>query len=99
MTRDPGLSLATHRVDGGAAQDDFLMQSQCDILGAKVERPIISETTARGAAYLAGLAVGYWADKQEIAAGWQLGATFQPNMSEQDRQHIYAGWKKAIEAA
>lgn len=99
MIRDSGLSLATLRVDGGAAQNDFLMQFQCDILGAKVERPIISETTALGAAYLAGLAVGYWADKQEIAAGWQLGATFQPNMSEQDRQHIYAGWKKAIEAA
>src|SRR5690606_41765983 len=99
MVRDSGLPLATLRVDGGAVENDFLMQFQSDLLGANVERPTVSETTALGAAYLAGLAVGYWSDMQEIASSWQLGKTFRPKMSEDERELAYAGWKKAIQAA
>lgn len=98
MARDSGLQLATLRVDGGASENDFLMQFQSDILGTKVERPIVSETTALGAAYLAGLAVGYWESREEIARSWQAGAMFQPRMSEGERQKLYEGWQKAVQA-
>lgn len=98
MARDSGLQLVTLRVDGGASENDFLMQFQSDILGTKVERPIISETTVLGAAFLAGLAVGYWENKQEIARTWQPGALFQPRMSDSERHELYEGWKKAVQA-
>ncbi|MGN7454477.1 glycerol kinase GlpK [Paenibacillus pasadenensis] len=99
MAVDSGLPLKGLRVDGGAVRNDFLMQFQSDLLGAEVERPVVNETTALGAAYLAGLAVGYWADKQEIADGWKLERTFRPAMPEDERDRAYAGWKKAVQAA
>ncbi|RED55967.1 glycerol kinase GlpK [Cohnella lupini] len=99
MALDSGLPIKGLRVDGGAVSNDFLMQFQSDLLGAEVERPVVNETTALGAAYLAGLAVGYWADKQEIADGWELERTFRPMMPEEERDRKYAGWKKAVKAA
>ncbi|WP_230986594.1 glycerol kinase GlpK [Cohnella fermenti] len=99
MTLDSGLELQGLRVDGGAVRNDFLMQFQSDLLGADVERPVVNETTALGAAYLAGLAVGYWSGKQEIADGWKLERTFKPAMPEGERERLHAGWKKAVQAA
>ncbi len=94
MIADSGTDLKTLRVDGGAVKNDFLMQFQSDILGVPVERPVVQETTALGAAYLAGLAVGYWKDKEEIAKQWKNEKTFQHEMDEQTREELYAGWKK-----
>lgn len=99
MEEDSGIKLKKLRVDGGAVKNSFLMQFQSDMLGARVERPVIDETTALGAAYLAGLAVGYWQDQQEIAAKWQIERTFDPTMEEDQRSELYSGWKKAIRAA
>lgn len=99
MEEDSGIPLRTLRVDGGAVDNQFLMQFQSDILGVSVERPVVSETTALGAAYLAGLAVGFWADQAEIAALWQVDRTYKSNMDESLRTERYAGWKKAVRAA
>ncbi|WP_338754133.1 glycerol kinase GlpK [Bacillus sp. FJAT-52991] len=99
MEADSGISLKTLRVDGGAVKNDFLMQFQSDILQVPVDRPIINETTALGAAYLAGLAVGFWKDRNEISAQWQSEKNFHPNMEVSQRDRLYHGWKKAIEAA
>lgn len=99
MEADSEISLKTLRVDGGAVENDFLMQFQADLLNVPVERPLISETTALGAAYLAGLAVGFWADRSEIAAHWNLDRPFEPKMEQQQRQDLYAGWQKAVNAA
>lgn len=74
------------------------MQFQSDLLGVQVDRPGINETTASGAAYLAGLAVGYWKDKAEIAKHWNVERTFTPDLSEEKRDELYSGWKKAVEA-
>ena len=98
MTADSGIALQTLRVDGGAVRNDFLMQFQSDMLGVPVERPSIQETTALGAAYLAGLAVGYWENKQAIKAQWQLDKTFTNTWGKEEREHLYRGWKKAVEA-
>ncbi|HCN59127.1 MULTISPECIES: glycerol kinase GlpK [Exiguobacterium] len=98
MEKDSGIELKTLRVDGGAVSNDFLMQFQSDILGVPVDRPEINETTALGAAYLAGLAVGYWKDKAEIKQQWKLNHQFKPEMKEDDREQRYAGWQKAVEA-
>ncbi len=98
MEKDSGIELKTLRVDGGAVSNDFLMQFQSDILGVPVDRPEINETTALGAAYLAGLAVGYWKDKDEIKKQWKLNRQFKPEMKEDDREQRYAGWQKAVEA-
>ena len=98
MTADSGIELKTLRVDGGAVENDFLMQFQSDMLGVPVERSAILETTALGAAYLAGLAVGFWESKEDIATQWQLEKTFSPSCDEQVRTGLYAGWKKAVEA-
>lgn len=98
MVKDSGLPLVSLRVDGGAVQNNFLMQFQSDLLGADVELPTIHETTALGAAFLAGLAVGYWKDKQDIAACWKIGKTYRPQMTEREREIAYDGWKKAIQA-
>jgi glycerol kinase len=84
------------KVDGGAARDNFLMQFQSDILGVPVVRPQIVETTALGAAYLAGLAVGYWKDKEEIAQKWRVDRKFSPKMDEKTKEKLYKGWKKAV---
>jgi glycerol kinase len=97
MSRDSGLKLAELKVDGGACVNNQLMQFQADILGATVQRPEVSETTALGAAYLAGLAVGYWRDEAEIAANWVLDRAFAPQMTPADRDRRYALWKKAVE--
>ncbi|WP_373893476.1 glycerol kinase GlpK [Virgibacillus natechei] len=96
MISDSGIDLKTLRVDGGAVKNDFLMQFQSDILGVSVERPVIQETTALGAAYLAGLAVGYWKDKDEIAKQWKNEKTFTNQFDEEQRNELYEGWKKAV---
>ena len=98
MEADSGISLKKLRVDGGAVANNFLMQFQSDILGSTVERPTVSETTALGAAYLAGLAVGYWEDRSEIAEQWAIDRSFEPELAEGDREELYAGWKKAVKA-
>ncbi|MDM5292761.1 glycerol kinase GlpK [Peribacillus simplex] len=99
MEADSGIELQTLRVDGGAVKNDFLMQFQSDLLQVPVERPTINETTALGAAYLAGLAVGYWKDQEEISQQWAVDKTFKPSMEVQDRDKLYEGWKKAVHAA
>ncbi|MEK4222411.1 glycerol kinase GlpK [Bacillus sp. FSL W8-0116] len=99
MEADSGIFLKTLRVDGGAVMNNFLMQFQSDILNVPVERPIINETTALGAAYLAGLAVGFWKDRQEISSQWKQDRQFTPTMAQENRETLYNGWKKAIEAA
>ncbi|MBK5443676.1 MULTISPECIES: glycerol kinase GlpK [Peribacillus] len=99
MEADSGIELKTLRVDGGAVKNDFLMQFQSDLLRVPVERPTINETTALGAAYLAGLAVGYWKDQEEIAQQWAIDKTFKPSMDEQESEKLYDGWKKAVQAA
>ena len=97
MQADSGLELQTLRVDGGAVANDFLMQFQADILGVPVERPAVTETTALGAAYLAGLAVGFWSSQEEIARQWSVEKTFIPTMSKDQRDALYAGWQRAVE--
>ncbi len=99
MSADSGLALEGLRVDGGAVANKFLMQFQADILGVPVERPRVTETTALGAAYLAGLATGIWESQDEIAEQWQLEKTFEPQMSADQRDALYAGWRKAVERA
>ena len=99
MQRDSGISLERLQVDGGASRNRFLMQFQSDILNCVVERSFISETTALGAAYLAGLAVGYWKDKEAIRANFKVGASYVPQMSEEERKESLAGWEKAIRSA
>ncbi|OIJ12327.1 glycerol kinase [Anaerobacillus arseniciselenatis] len=98
MEADSGIELKTLRVDGGAVANNFLMQFQSDIINVPVERPVINETTALGAAYLAGLAVGFWKDQSEIAKQWKVERTFEVDMEASERQKLYSGWKKAIEA-
>ena len=99
MEADSGISLKTLRVDGGAVMNDFLMEFQSDVLHVPVERPEVSETTALGAAYLAGLAVSYWKDQNDIASQWNMDRRFIPSMAEEDRNTLYDGWKKAVKAA
>ena len=98
MEADSLISLKKLRVDGGAISNNFLMQFQSDMLNVPVECPGISETTALGAAYLAGLAVGFWQDQKEIATHWQLDRSFESNMGEEERVALYDGWKKAVHA-
>ncbi len=98
MEQDSGIELKTLRVDGGAVNNNFLMQFQSDILNVPVERPEVSETTALGAAYLAGLAVGFWKDQSEIKQQWKLDHKFEPNMDESHRENLYKGWQHAVEA-
>ena len=98
MIADSGIELRSLRVDGGAVKNDFLMQFQSDILGSPVERPALQETTALGAAYLAGLAVGYWNSKEEISKHRYNEQTFKPELATEKRDRLYEGWKKAVEA-
>ena len=95
--RDTGLRARELQVDGGATANDFLMQFQADLLGIPVRRPRVLETTAMGAAYLAGLAVGYWKDQNEITRSWEEGARFEPQLAESTREALYAGWLRAVE--
>ncbi|TMH04682.1 MAG: glycerol kinase GlpK [Betaproteobacteria bacterium] len=99
MEADANIKLAELRVDGGAAANDLLMQFQADILGVPVVRPKVLETTALGAAYLAGLAVGYWRDESDIAANWRVDRRFEPSMSRDHAGELTAGWKKAVARA
>lgn len=99
MEQDTGLAISSLRVDGGASANDFLMQFQADILGADVLRPECIETTALGAAYLAGLATGYWQSREEIEKNWQLSHRFVPSMSDAIRQERLKGWDKAVRCA
>ncbi len=98
MEADSGLPLKTLRVDGGATANNFLMQFQSDVLGVPVQRPTILETTALGAAYLAGLAVGFWESRHEISDNWAIDRTFEADMDEAHRDRLYSGWKKAVAA-
>lgn len=98
MEEDSGIQLASLRVDGGAVQNNFLMQFQADILGTPVDRPTCIETTALGAAYLAGLAVGFWKNKEEIANSWAIDRTFNPQLPEDEKEKLYEGWQKAVKA-
>ncbi len=98
MEKDSGIKLGKLRVDGGAVKNDFLMQFQSDLLDVTVERPVINETTALGAAYLAGLAVGYWKSRDEITDMWEVEKDFIPTMSEENRSNLYSGWQKAVTA-
>ncbi len=97
MEKDMNVPITELRVDGGAARNNWLMQFQADILGKKVIRPIIFETTALGAAYLAGLAINYWESIEEIAKLWRVDKIFEPKMSEVEREKLYKGWKLAVE--
>src|SRR5437867_520989 len=99
MEADAGLRLKELRVDGGACADNLLMQFQSDLLGVPVVRPKVSETTALGAAYLAGLAVGFWKDEKEIARQWQADRRFVPAMKPATRKQLCAGWTKALARA
>lgn len=96
MVADVGIDLQELKVDGGAIKNDFLMQFQSDMLDVPVLRPVVTELTALGAAYLAGLAVGYWGSMDELLKNWKLDKKFTPNMSEEVRARNYRGWKKAV---
>ena len=98
MEADSSIELKKLRVDGGATANNFLMQFQSDLLGVPVERPEVLETTALGAAYLAGLAVEFWNSRDEISKNWNVDHTYQPDMSEEQRDDLYNGWKKAVAA-
>ena len=98
MVEDLGEPLVALKVDGGASANNFLMQFQSDILDCKVMRPQCIETTSLGAAYLAGLATGYWKSKEDVIENWQIDRTFTPEMSEDERSSLLTGWKKAVGA-
>ena len=99
MRADSGIQLAALKVDGGASANDFLMQTQADIIDAPVNRPKCVETTAMGAAYLAGLAVGYWSSKEEVLQNWAIDQTFKPEITEEERNKRIRGWEKAVKYA
>ena len=99
MEKDSGLQLEALKVDGGACKNNFMMQFQADIINAKVLRPKCVETTAMGAAYLAGLAVGYWASKEDVINNWAIDRTFEPSMAEHERQELLDGWHKAVKCS
>lgn len=96
MEADSGIKLSALKVDGGASANNFLMQFQSDILNTEVRRPRCVETTAMGAAYLAGLAVGYWKDKNDVINNWNIDRKFHPEMKEDEREEKLAGWEKAV---
>ena len=99
MEKEAGVRLKSLKVDGGACANNFLMQFQSDILGAQVKRPGCIETTALGAAYLAGIAVGYWSGKDEVKVNWELERVFLPEMAEDDRRKLKKGWKRAVKCS
>lgn len=99
MKADSRIELAALKVDGGASANDYLMQTQADIIGAPVNRPKCVETTAMGAAYLAGLAVGYWGSKDEVAQNWAIDRTFESSITEEKRLKMIGGWNKAVRLA
>jgi glycerol kinase len=97
MEQDSGVHLDVLKVDGGVTANDLCMQTQADILGVPVSRPVVAETTALGAAYAAGLAVGFWQDTDELRAHWHESKRWEPQWSDEQRAHGYTGWKKAVE--
>ena len=99
MEQESDVKISSLKVDGGAARNDFLMQFQADILGVDVLRPQCVETTALGAAYLAGIAVGYWSDPEDIRRNWALSKTFRAQMSAQKREQLLKGWQRAVKCA
>ena len=99
MEQDSGLTLKSIKVDGGASANDFLVQFQSDILDCAVQRPRCIETTALGAAYLAGLATGYWESREQIRENWQMQAQFQPTMEQSKRELLLKGWRRAVKCA
>lgn len=99
MEADSGISLSSLKVDGGASANNFLMQTQADIMDAPVKRPSCIETTAMGAAYLAGLAVGYWKSKEEVIKNWAIDRIFEPKIEEDERRKRIKGWNKAVKYA
>ena len=98
MELDSGIHLGSLKVDGGASMNNFLMQFQADIMNAPVHRPACVETTAMGASYLAGLATGFWEDKDDVKRHWSMEREFLPGMDEEKRQAEINGWNKAVEA-
>jgi glycerol kinase len=96
MQQDSGIDLHALKVDGGATANNLLMQFQADVLNVKVQRPVVQETTALGAAYLAGLAVGFWKDQKDVAENWALDREFTPSMDSARRNRLYSRWKKAV---
>ena len=99
MKADSGIDLTALKVDGGASANDFLMQTQSDIINAPVNRPQCVETTAMGAAYLAGLAVGYWESKEDVIKNWAIDKTFEPKIDDEQRNKMIKGWNKAVKYA
>ena len=99
MKADSGIDLAALKVDGGASANDFLMQTQANIINAPVNRPQCVETTAMGAAYLAGLAVGYWDSKEDVLQNWEIDKTFEPKIDDEQRNKMIKGWNKAVKYA
>jgi glycerol kinase len=99
MSADSGISLSELRVDGGATANNLLMQMQADLLGVPVVRPVVTETTALGAAYLAGLGVGFWKDEAEIARLWARDRVFEPAQPRQEAAARFGEWKRAVERA
>ena len=99
MKADSGMDLSTLKVDGGASANNLLMQMQANISNAPVHRPRCVETTAMGAAYLAGLAVGYWPDISAIRENWQIDRTFEPEIGEEERRGKVRGWNKAVKCS
>ncbi|KAF0138143.1 MAG: glycerol kinase, partial [Stygiobacter sp.] len=98
MEADSGINIKELRVDGGATKNNFLMQFQSDVLNTKVVRPTVTETTALGAAYLAGLAVGFWKNIDELQQQWQIEKVFSSTITDVHRNELTDGWKKAIKA-
>ena len=96
MQEDSGIELKALKVDGGACANNFLMQFQSDILDVQVDRPEVIETTALGAAYLAGIAVGYWKDRDDVAKNWAISKNFEANMTEERRTELLKGWHEAV---
>jgi glycerol kinase len=99
MEQDSGIPITGLKVDGGACANDFLMQFQSDILGTEVHRPKCIETTALGAAYLAGLAVGYWESLEDIRNNWAIDRVFSPDMTKETKEALLKGWRKAVRCA
>jgi glycerol kinase len=97
MAADSGIEIPTFKADGGAAANRWMMQFQADILGVPVEVPETLETTALGAAYLAGLATGFWQDKEELKNRWRLRRRYEPQMGEEERERLYSRWQQAVE--
>ena len=99
MAQDTGAPIASLRVDGGATANGLLMQFQADALGATVQRSAVAETTALGAGYLAGLAVGFWGGTDDLADLWRADAAFKPAMNDAERERLYGQWRRAVERA